>query len=60
MIERKWILVAFWVACMMAICYVVTTYLDDPKSHYFGLFVNVMLFMACVMMIRRLLTKDTQ
>ena len=54
----KWAQVLFWLACMMAICYVVTTYRDDPKSHYFGLFVNIMLFMDCVMMVRRLFVKQ--
>jgi hypothetical protein len=53
----KWIQVVFWVACLMAISYVITTYVDDPTSHYFGLFVNIMLFMACVMMLRRLFIK---
>jgi len=57
MTATKWVQVIFWVACMMAICYIVSTYVDDPKSHYFGLFVNIMLFMACVMMVRRLFVK---
>ncbi|QDK80735.1 hypothetical protein EXU85_19830 [Spirosoma sp. KCTC 42546] len=55
----KWAQVIFWVGCMMAICYVVTTYRDDPKSHYFGLFINIMLFMACVYQIRKVFTEES-